>query len=166
MACAPHTCTNHDTGTTTCFGHRASCPTNRPATLSVNYGVVDGAVLASDINNLRVNIRDELARWDIRFPGKIYYQAAAYIANTTPIQAQQVSELDNMVGQVTGGNTVNIAGDPIDAAHWAALLGRYDTMRTNCICNADCSCNAICACYGNCGCNYSDERLKEDIVWL
>ena len=58
------------------------------------------------------------------------------------------------------------AGQIIPASHWANIRARYDTVRTECICNSDCACNLVCACHNDCGCNYSDERLKENIKYL
>lgn len=181
MACAPHYCNSHSTGTASCAGHRLPCPTNRQASvdnLSAGFGVIGGAVLASDIESLRANIRDELAAWDVRYPGRIYYQASAYIAGSTPIQAAHVTELDNMTGQRSDADVYTPPSDGDYSApgaeilddHWWAgvadsLKERYNLMRSNCICNTDCSCNAICACYGDCGCNYSDKQLKQEIIY-
>jgi hypothetical protein len=61
------------------------------------------------------------------------------------------------------GATVGV-GNKITAAQWQAIISSYNTITQDCICNSDCACNAVCACYNDCGCNYSDERLKTNII--
>ena len=46
------------------------------------------------------------------------------------------------------------------------LYSNYQAMVRDCVCNSDCSCNAVCNCHNDCICNYSDRRLKENIVLL
>ena len=165
MACSGSHCTNHGTGTTTCSGHRGTCSTNRQLSLSSEFGVTTGRVLASDIENIRANIRAELARWDLRYGPYTYLEATAYVSGQT-IDDQQPDNLDNMIGQVLGGATNYPEGGTIEDTHWTNIRNRYNTMRTACICNSDCSCNLVCTCHNDCGCNYSDERLKENITFI
>ncbi len=166
MACSGAHCTNHGTGTTTCASHRGTCSTNRPQSLSGEFASSSGRVLASDINNLRQNIRDELARWDDKYGPYTYYQAAAYVAGVTNIEDTHADELDNMIGQILGGASDYPDGGTITTGHWSNISSRYTTMRQACICNSDCACNLVCACHNDCGCNYSDERLKENIEFM
>jgi hypothetical protein len=166
MACSGAHCTNHGTGTTTCASHRGVCSTNRAPALSGEFGSSSGRILASDIDNLRVNIRDELARWDDKYGPYTYYQAAAYIAGSTIIDDSQADELDNMIGQIVGGASDYPQGGNITTGNWINIRDRYNVMRQACICNSDCACNLVCACHNDCGCNYSDERLKENIEFI
>ncbi|EPZ52288.1 hypothetical protein M902_1763 [Bacteriovorax sp. BAL6_X] len=62
MACSGGHCSYHNTGTSTCSGHRGVCTSNRGVTLS--SGVTSGGkVLSTHISNLRNNIAAELARY-------------------------------------------------------------------------------------------------------
>lgn len=56
-------------------------------------------------------------------------------------------------------------GSPIRMSDYQNILNNYNNLRADCICNSDCNCNAVCACHNNCGCNYSDMRLKMEIVY-
>ena len=154
MACSGGHCSYHNKGTTTCSGHRAVCATNRQLSVSSDFGVEGKPIRASDINNLRDNIRNELARWDVKYGPYNYYQSDAYVAGATKIDNTQINQLENMVAQIKGGGASYGDGALIDNTHWANLAARYNVMRQDCICNSDCSCNAICACYNDCGCHY------------
>ncbi len=196
MACAPHYCNYHNTGLTTCAGHRVGCNTNRA--IGWNDAVQSGAIYASQVEELRSAIVAEISRWKTHpwYAGIAVTETTAITAGT-PIKASTFNNLNNMliaaygaVQSVTpsavGGTTVvansgapawdsvNISNYPsigvastglVDDWNWDTLITQYDIVRKNCICNTDCSCNSICACYGNCGCNYSDERLKENIIF-
>lgn len=166
MACSGAYCNNHGTGTTTCASHRGACSTNRAPSLSGEFGSSSGRIRADDINNLRVNIRDELARWDDKYGPYTYYQAAAYVAGATIVDDTHADELDNMIGQIVGGASDYPQGGTITTGNWVNIRNRYDVMRQACICNSDCACNLVCACHNDCGCNYSDERLKENIEFI
>ena len=65
MACSGTFCNLNSSGTTTCSNHRGGCPTNRPLSSSTEFAVTTGRVRADDIENLRANIRDELARYQL-----------------------------------------------------------------------------------------------------
>ena len=165
MACSGSHCTDHGTGTTTCVDHRATCDTNRPLTLSGDFGVAGGVVYASDIENLRSNIRAELERWDLKYGPYTYYQPDAY-ASGLGIDDVQADQLDDMIGQVLGGASDYPEGGLVEDTNWTNIRDRYNTLRTSCICNSDCACNLVCSCHNDCGCNYSDERLKENITLI
>lgn len=165
MACTGSHCDNHGTGTTTCDQHRPTCDTNRPLSLSGDFGVPGALIRASDIENLRANIRDELARWDLKYDGYTYYQSSAYYSGLG-IDDVQADQLDNMIGQVIGGASDYPEGGLVEDTNWTNIRDRYNTMRTSCICNSDCACNLVCSCHNNCDCNYSDERLKENIAYV
>ena len=161
MACSPHTCTNHNTGTSTCSNHRGACASNRPISWVANPGEI---MTAARIEEARVDIRNEVSRWNQHSNYNMTLYQSGSISAGQVITNEVFNNLDNMVGQMYGSYIANIGnGALIDDSHWDTLLARYDAVRDNCICNSDCSCNSICSCYGNCGCNYSDERLKYDI---
>lgn len=165
MACSPHYCNYHSTGTTTCSGHRPACGTNRV----INWGdaVQGGPIYASQVNELRVAIRDEVTRWKshVWYAGVGVVEPNA-ITSANLVSASTFNNLDNMLHQIYGGAELDTsAGAVVDDWNWDSLIAQYNVARQNCICNSDCSCNAICACYGDCGCNYSDERLKKNIVF-
>jgi len=188
MACSGANCNQHGTGTTTCSGHRASCSTNRTLGVSGEFASTSGRILASDVNNLRENIRAEVARYNLhrsfnvadRQPGG--YTAGATLIdnghiNDFELMAQQVNNVNEPVGTnyavLTDPADFNTAanqyqaGAPISVTHWTTIRDKYNTMRTDCICNADCSCNLVCACHNDCGCNYSsDSRLKQKVKYF
>jgi len=165
MACSGSHCTNHGTGTTTCSNHRGSCSTNRPLSVSGEFASSSGRILASDIDNIRQNIRNELSVWNNKYPGYTWYEGTAYNTNTI-IDNNHINYMDNMIAQIVGGWTTYADGATVTTGQWSNLSARYNVMRTSCICNSDCACNLVCACHNDCGCNYSDERLKENIEFM
>lgn len=168
MACAGFHCTNHNTGTTTCVGHRGACATNRPLSVSGDFGVHGARIRASDANNVRANIRNELARWNQHAWYNFTLRQASGYGVGTVVTDVQVEELRMMVADVKSLSYFSDRnGLPIENIDWSTgIRSVYDDLRNDCICNTDCSCNAICACHNDCGCNYSDERLKVDIEFL
>jgi hypothetical protein len=188
MACSGSHCSNHGTGTTTCSGHRASCSTNRTLSVSGEFASTSGRILASDVNNLRESIRAEVARYNLHrsFTNISQRQGSGYTAGATLIDNSHINDFELMAQQVNNVNEpvgTNYAvltdpadfntaanqyqaGAPISVTHWTTIRDKYNTMRTDCICNSDCSCNLVCACHNDCGCNYSDERLKENIEFI
>jgi hypothetical protein len=58
-----------------------------------------------------------------------------------------------------------VEGNKITMNDYQSILNNYMNLREDCICNSDCNCNAVCACHNDCGCNYSDMRLKMEIVY-
>jgi hypothetical protein len=163
MACSPHYCTNHNTGTTTCGGHRSTCSTNRQWNNDFPEGdPIDNAL----VNSLKNTIRAEVDRWNQhRFYNKPKYYSADFSENDT-ISNNHADYILRMVQQFIGGAwDIRGSGDNINDADWDYIKSRYDIWRQQCICNSDCSCNAVCSCHGNCGCNYSDKRLKKDIKY-
>jgi hypothetical protein len=168
MACSGAHCTNHDLGTTTCVGHRPSCATNRYLASSGDFGVEGQRLRASDIEDLRSKIRNELSRYNQHALYNFTLLVPSTISVTADVDNTHVEGMREMVVDVAGGPLYpDKTGDPIDNDDWAAgIADIYNIIRQDCICNADCSCNAICACHNDCGCNYSDERLKTDIQYL
>jgi len=189
MACTGAHCQEHGTGTTTCSGHRASCSTNRALSVSGEFASTSGRILASDINNLRQSIRDEVARYNLHrsFTNISQRQGTAYTAGVTLIDNSHINDFESMAQEVnnvnepvgtnfgvltdpadfnTAANSYN-AGTNINVTHWNTIRNKYDTMRTDCICNSDCSCNLVCSCHNDCGCNYaSDSRLKQKVKYF
>jgi hypothetical protein len=161
---------------------------------SAEFALTTGRVRADDIENLRANIINELARYKLHttnsgtinhFSGVAFRQPSGFNSSTV-ISAAQINDLELMVQQTLNvtepvGSTAAVYTNPADAttaansyssgaliddAHWIALRDKYNIMRQDCICNSDCTCNAVCNCHRDCGCNYSDERLKQNITFL
>lgn len=167
MAQPSNYCQDHGTGTTTCSNHRASCATNRTLSLSSDYGVPGRVVRASDIENVRVNIRAELARWNLHAGYNFSILQPGSITSGLAIDDTHVENLISMINSAYGGGTFgDLQGDLIEDGQWDTIRDRYNVLRQNCICNSDCACNNVCACHNDCGCNYSDERLKENITFI
>jgi len=182
MACTGTHCSEHGTGTSTCSNHRGTCATNRAFSPSGNW--TGGTITAADINLLRTNIRDEITRYNLHADhAHTLRQGTAYTSSTVMDNAH-INDMEQMVydgenrkervgtsyASVAGATTWGdksissyTDGTTIAASHWTTLKGRYDNLRTDCICNSDCSCNNVCSCHNDCGCNYSDIRLKENI---
>ena len=192
MACSGTFCNLNSSGTTTCSNHRPGCSTNRPLASSTEFAVTTGRVRQSDIEDLRTKIRDELARYQqhstsfgATFSGVTLRQPGAYTTGTT-VSAAHINDLELMVQQTNNvnepvGTTAAVFTNPADATtaansysagaliddgHWTTLRDKYNIMRQDCICNSDCTCNAVCNCHRDCGCNYSDERLKQNIIYV
>jgi len=168
MACSGGHCSYHDTGTTTCVGHRPPCATNRYFIPSAEFAVQGGDITAADVEQLRSKLRAELAAYNVNYLySYTLYQPSSYVSGQNA-EDPHVEELRLMAIQVAGGAPyTDRNGLPIEDTDWGTGIATlYETIRTNCICNTDCSCNAICACHNDCGCNYSDENVKVDIKYL
>ena len=164
MACSPHTCTNHNLGTTTCTGHRGACPSNRPLAGLPNPLPENRLIYATEVEDLRTKIRTELSAWNAHLFYTNLLAANGPINSGDVINSITPSQMSTMISSLYGsGGFTKAAGNLVDNADWQTLIDQYNSVRVNCICNSDCSCNAICTCYGDCGCNYSDQRLKENI---
>lgn len=174
MACSGGHCNSHNTGTTTCSGHRSSCSTNR----NVSSPSVGAEITANMINSLRVAIRNEVSRWNSHSLYNASLNSAGSISVSSRIQSGTINNLDNMVHGVFGvsggdlskwsslvDDLVKSRGDEALYNDYRRLKVQYDIVRQNCICNSDCSCNAVCGCHNNCGCNYSDKKLKKFIKY-
>lgn len=46
------------------------------------------------------------------------------------------------------------------------MVNTVKNLIKDCICYSDCVSFSYCQCYGYCGCNYSDERLKNSILYI
>ena len=167
MACSGSHCSNHGTGTSTCSNHRSSCSTNRTLSLSSDYGVPGHVIRASDIENVRTRIRDEMSRWNLHSNYNYALRSPSSISSGSSIIDNHAEDLVQMVNDMNGGGTFgDLNGDLIEDSHWDIIRDRYNVIRQNCICNSDCACNNVCACHNDCACNYSDERLKRDIEFI
>jgi len=184
MACTPFNYTNYDTGNASCTGHRDACSGNRTLSVSVALGSSGQTIYASDVENLRANIINEIAVWNNWNANNGQGQ---YTINNrgTISQGQTIDHVDivnlsldlaaiqnytSSNGSITNNGTWSnpgqsglAGGNTVTGPQWAAIVNSYNTIRQDCVCNSDCHCNTVCSCYGNCGCNYSDERLKENI---
>ena len=159
-------CYSHNTGTTTCSGHRGVCYSNRA--LSWGYDAVQGGIIyAAQIEEMRVAIINETTTWNAHAWYNVTIYNPGVVSAGTTITPTAYNYLDYTIDGLYGGSAANVGvGELVDDYNWDVLLSRYNAVRQNCICNSDCSCNAICACYGDCGCNYSDSRLKENIEFV
>jgi len=162
--CTSAHCINHGTGTTTCVNHRSTCSTNRVLTFS--DFVQGGTITASQVEELRTKIRDELARYNLHANYNYTLYQSTAVASGQTVTNEVYNNLNDMIRQAYGSDINKNDGDLIDDANWDSLISYYNVVRQNCICNTDCSCNNVCACHNDCDCNYSDERLKENIIRL
>lgn len=166
MACVDHQ-PNLDLGTTTCAGHRGACASNRVPDLGTD--VPNGGIIyASDIEDLRTNIRAEIDSWNAHALYNYTKRQAGAIAKGAAIADDHFNNLRSMVNEMNGSSISAVNSTTLirDDNQWDDILSNYNTIRQNCICNTDCSCNTICSCYGDCGCNYSDKRLKENVEFI
>ncbi len=155
MAQPSNHCSNHGTGTATCSYHRGSCATNRQLSLSGDFGVPGHLIRASDIENLRTRIRDEMSRWNLHALHNYTLRQSDGIGAGALIDDTHQENLNQMVHEMNGGGTSgNVQGVVIDDYHWARIRDQYNIIRQNCICNSDCACNNVCACHNDCACNY------------
>lgn len=155
MACTPTYCSYHNTGTTTCSGHRTACSTNRTLAWTWDGDLDTEVATSTNINDLRSKIREEVSTYNVHVWYNIGLTEESSYTSSTLMSNEQYNNLDNMVGGMVGTyfqdkNDFDIITD----VEWDDLITRYNTARQNCICNTDCSCNNICACYGDCGCHY------------
>ena len=146
--CAGHR-SNENAGTSSCNGHRAACPSNRP--IAWSDAVQTGVIYASDVEELRQAILFQVTEhWNKIYPA---YPNNLPLVETDPIKSGQpitnetYNNLSKMVYKMNGGTPVlkNDTTDIVDDANWDALIAQYNLARQNCMCNSDCSCNAICA---------------------
>lgn len=162
MACSGSHCTNHGTGTASCGGHRTSCSTNRPLTSGVPLSLSGSPAYASSINELKGLMNAELDRYrQHRFFTSLALIGSSFAPNS-PISS---SGWTSMATTFFNSTPTPSAGSALSDAFWQGMLAKYNVIRQDCICNTDCACNAVCSCHNNCDCNYSDERLKKDIVY-
>ena len=141
-----------------------TCSTNRALTFS--DFAQGGNITATQVEEMRVKIRDELARYNLHANyNYTLYQPTAIGAGGI-VDDTHYNNLNDMIRQAYGSDINKAAGQLIDDADWDNLISYYNVVRQNCICNTDCSCNNVCACHNDCDCNYSDERLKENIKYL
>jgi hypothetical protein len=57
-------------------------------------------------------------------------------------------------------------GNLIYGSYNTALQNDADTVRNECVCDYACSCNINCGCNVDCTCDYSDRRVKNNIIYL
>ena len=166
MACSGSHCTSHGTGTTTCSNHRGSCPSNRVLN---SFGIsTSDTIVASELEHMRGQIRDELGRWNLHANYNYTIRSPGTISSGSVIEDPVVEDLMQMVSDVHGSSGHSDRdGLLIEDTDWGiaaeSVRVKYNIIRQNCICNSDCSCNAVCACHNDCGCHYSDPRLKVDV---
>ncbi|RZF22829.1 hypothetical protein DAY19_03385 [Halobacteriovorax vibrionivorans] len=183
MACSGGHCSYHNTGTSTCSGHRGVCSSNRTHTLNINIAV-GKIIYGSHVKALRDVISAEMARrrqHAMYNPGTPTNSYAAGTKITNSVAANMVSRLNQMTpndsvwsaanpspsdnrpktrdddtagGYHRGTYGWNKTGQTIKEPHVQEILNYYNTLRADCICNTDCNCNAVCACHNNCGCHY------------
>jgi hypothetical protein len=125
-------------------------------------------IKASDIELLRANTVAELNRWNLNAHYNFAIRSRTGFGTGEVISAAKTNNLILDLNGTRHGSTGTVtAGSVIAASKLAAsMLSIYNSLRTDCICNADCGPHSTCACNNDCGCNYSDERLKENITYL
>lgn len=72
---------------------------------------------------------------------------------TTEINTE-INNLDANKNSLMNSNVENI------------MINTLENIIKDCICYSDCVSFSYCQCYGYCGCNYSDERLKNSILYI
>jgi len=153
MSCSPSHCTNncYSNG---CSYNRPSCSSNRVVTLS-NVRTGDN-INASDLELLRVNTINEINRWNLNHSYNFSKRATSSISSGSIIKASDFNKVIDDLSNTGHGSTSNVSpGSIVTAAKLAnSMLGLYNNLRTDCICNSDCGNHAVCSCHGNCGCNY------------
>ena len=168
MACSPHTCTNHNTGTSTCSGHRTSCVGNKTTfTDTMSAGT---AIKAIHINELRTSVATELTERK-SCAGGSWGTISTTVSGTSKnagdeIDKQHLMDISDAIKRVDGQTLTINSGAVMQASIVTLIRNRINNLEDDCLCNSDCSCNNVCSCYGNCGCNYSDLRLKKNIKFL
>lgn len=169
MACSGAHCTNHSTGTTTCSGHRSVCPSNRSLSQSFTVGE---SIKKSDLDDLRNKIAAELTTY--RAHALNYGGLNTYVnsnsnqgvnispANAITSKSLPVDRLEsfNAADDGSDGNNMGsvtftpVTGNEIRQSEIQIIVNKYNSIRTDCICNTDCACNAVCTCHNDCGCHY------------
>ena len=76
------------------------------------------------------------------------------VADSINLDSSQIGSYSPSVGIV------------ITRVDYNRLVKAIELVAKACKCNSDCACNLVCNCNADCGCNYSDERLKENIIFL
>lgn len=163
MACSGAHCDNHYSG---CNYHRPPCAANRPLNPRANQGE---RVTTAHIEDLRTKVQAEIALYRANHN----YSWVPMEANDSAQQGVIINEntmfleLDRMMDRVLGwgpGGSIPSQGSKLTWFEYVAVCNEYDIVRTNCICHSDLGV-LICTCDGNCGCNYSDMRLKKEVVY-
>ena len=156
MACSGAHCTNHDTGTTTCVGHRPACAANQLFIPSAGFGVQGGDITAADVEQLRSKLRSEVALYNVNYSARavatVTLREGSAWSVGTAIDDSDPNNLHLMgvdTPEPPGPGTPTMTknpGDDVLATDWGTnIADLYETIRTDCICNANCDCNAICA---------------------
>lgn len=190
MACSGAHCTNHSTGTTTCSGHRPANSSVSPVVSAPTQGQI---VTAAKINELRNAIITEINRWNDHAHYTSVSSNANWTNVNNNISQGVIIDDDATIDTeddalvFVGGpgapgtynyttatspdvvppltNNLFSPGVAISPSSYSTILSSYNTLKADCICNTDCACNAVCACHNDCGCNYSDLRLKMEIIY-
>ena len=84
------------------------------------------------------------------------------------ITAARFTVVKTNINALSAGLVTSVftAGNIIYASQSNELRTDGDVVRNVCICNYNCTCNINCSCNVNCVCDYSDERVKTNIVSL
>lgn len=195
MACAGSHCNYHSTGTSTCVGHRPPNSPAGGVVAAPAVGQVVTAAKINELRNairtevsrwtlhgcyggvyygaLATNIAvgtvvDDDSTVDVQDDGLVRVGGSGYPGTVThpnhPGQAAISTPAGPDVSPALPNNTFS-PGVNITVANYNTILNSYNQLRVDCICNSDCNCNAVCACHNDCGCNYSDMRLKKEIVY-
>ena len=156
MSCACNGyCNNQD-----CSGHIATC-TNSYAFGSTTTGtqIDDG-----HMDQLQAAVNGAYTRRGMSTPTWTGFPVSA----GDIITAARYTVVKTNINALQGGLVTEVftAGNIIYGSESTALQTDTNTVRNACICDYNCTCNINCSCNVNCVCDYSDERVKTNIVYL
>lgn len=149
--------------------HRASCSNNK--VVLIPNVAVGNVIKASDIEALRANTIAEINRWNLHVNYNFSKRSTTAFVSGEIIDDAKTNKLIQDLSTTGHGSTANVSVGTIVSASKIAnnILGLYNSLRTDCICNSYMHQYTACSCNGNycSGCNgYSDERLKTNIKEL
>ena len=160
-----------------------------PSTIGSNQSLI----YAEDINSLKNTLNTLISGWTQTEGTKTYNGStktfsstnesisASYINNNaysdTIITENIWNDVLDRLNILDVADSINLdssqigsyspgVGIVITRVDYNRLVKAIVLVAKACKCNSDCACNLVCNCNADCGCNYSDERLKENIIFL
>ena len=160
-----------------------------PSTIGSNQALI----YAEDINSLKNTLNTLISGWTQTEGTKTYNGStktfsstnesisASYINNNaysdTIITENIWNDVLDRLNILDVADSINLdssqigsyspgVGIVITRVDYNRLVKAIVLVAKACKCNSDCACNLVCNCNADCGCNYSDERLKENIIFL
>lgn len=190
MACTGHTgtgfCTGHN-GTVSCGGHVNSCGAHggqiagwTPTYTTGTVTTADVIELQNELNELTANLNTEATRRSLT-TGSLSFASTVdqaeiralrdkflYVCTETAVSPYSNTQI--VTGANILANTIEQMKVVLDAD--AAVCLCLCNYSCTCLCNyaCTCDCNYACTCNCNypcvCNCAYSDEELKENIIYI